>query len=132
MKKILLVDDNNCLLWSLSTWLGYCGGGFTVVTADTGCKALDILESSRPDLLITGLRLPDVDGLSFIRCVAASCAEIPVIALASYVDEEVRERMNILGACDYLLKPFKFDALLDKMYSCGRLGAREGQLVGLQ
>lgn len=104
--KILLVDDKNEFRTLLKVILEK---DFTIQTAYNGANALDILKDGfEPDLIVTDLMMPDVDGKSFVNQLKSSglYKDIPVIVLSS-IDKSI-ERVELLklGAEDYLIKPF--------------------------
>ncbi len=62
-RKALVVDDDRVTLNILSTFLG--NHGFSVMTADNGAEGLAVLEDSRPDVIITDVEMPRMDGFTF-------------------------------------------------------------------
>jgi CheY-like chemotaxis protein len=130
MKIILIADNDKCLQWSLSTWLRFCGEDFLVMTADTGREALSLLAAFHPDLVITTLRMPGLDEKEYLNKVAASCIKTPIIAMTPYIDEEISERLRLLGASDHVMKPFKFEVMLEKIHFCCFRRMKENAFAG--
>ena len=104
--RVLVVEDQRDTLEFL-TWV-LKKRGATVVGVGTARDALAIVRDSRPDLLISDIGLPDVDGYELIRQVrrlAATGHDIPAIALSAYARPEARTRALRAGFQAYLVKP---------------------------
>ena len=112
MKNILLVDDENSFLLSLSEGLGHACGNIGILTACDGSEAIEILRSSRVDLLVTDLNMPVVDGFELLEYILKQHPRLPVIVMTAYTNLNVIERLNSLGFVHYMEKPLEFDDLL--------------------
>ncbi|MCK5845307.1 MAG: sigma-54-dependent Fis family transcriptional regulator, partial [Victivallales bacterium] len=110
MAKILLVDDELSIIDSLKALLSR--EGHDISTSSNGGDALRKLRENVFDLLITDIRLPEVDGISLLRQARELQSHLAVIVITAYakVDNAVEAMKN--GAFDYVTKPFKFDELL--------------------
>lgn len=86
--------------------------GFEVVQADSGEKALDLLEQFAFDVVVTDLRLPGVDGIKVIQSAVARYPSIVCIVITGY--GTVRDAVDAIkrGAADFVAKPFQFDELM--------------------
>ena len=107
--RILVVDDEMVprrLLEDLLTREGY-----EVVTAEDGEAALDRLQESQFDLLITDLQMPKLDGLDLLREVQRAGGHTICMLLTGHATVESAIEAMRIGAFDYLTKPFKSDAL---------------------
>lgn len=114
MPKILLVDDEPVILESLSYSLDR--EGFEVQVASDGAQALDLFNSSKPDLVILDIRLPEIDGLEVCRRLRA-ISPVPILMLTALGNELDRVVGLEIGADDYLPKPFSFRELLARIRS---------------
>lgn len=103
--KILLVDDEPLMRVALTSLLDYEAHGFEICgTAANGREALRLIEQEHPEIVITDLKMPVMDGLELIREVQARNLLCKVLVISNYSDYElVREALK-LGAVDYLLK----------------------------
>ena len=104
--KVLLVDDKNEFRTLLKVILEK---DYEILTAYNGSNALEVLNDGfEPDLIVTDLMMPDVDGKSFVTQLKASglYKDIPVIVLSSIDKSMERIELLKLGAEDYLIKPF--------------------------
>ena len=111
MSKILLVEDDNAIVKSLSEFLE--SEGFSVVCADTERKAVELLSGQSPDLLLLDVGL--AEGSGFNVCRAARMYKLPVIFLTAKADEESVVRGLDMGADDYVSKPFRPRELLSRI-----------------
>ncbi len=111
--KILVVDDEAQIARVLKTTLS--ARGYMVRTAIDGDDALLTMKSWTPDLVITDLRMPNVDGVELCRTIRKKDLGIPIIVLS--VRNEERNKVEALdaGADDYVTKPFSRDELLARV-----------------
>ncbi|MFW5758549.1 MAG: response regulator [Bacteroidota bacterium] len=110
--KILLVDDKNEFRTLLKVMLEK---EFEIRDAFNGANALEVLNQGfDPDLIVTDLIMPDVDGKSFVTQLKSSglYKDIPVIVLSSIDKSMEKIELLKLGADDYLIKPFNPSELL--------------------
>jgi DNA-binding NtrC family response regulator len=107
--RILLVDDEPDMLENCSRILSR--QGHTCVTAANGREALAILERERPDLLVTDLKMPEMDGMALLRHAREMDPTLPVIMLTAFATIESAVAAVKEGAFDYLPKDFSVDQL---------------------
>jgi DNA-binding NtrC family response regulator len=106
---ILIVDDEEGLREGLSKLLE--GEGYAVVASETGEEALQILQQSHIDLVLTDMRMPGMDGIELLKKIRERYGELGVIILTGYGQiESYIEAMNF-GAIEYVSKPFKVNEL---------------------
>ena len=110
--RILVVEDDPEIRGSIVAQLR--GEGYGTVEADNGREALEVLRSTRPDLIITDLAMPVMDGLSFITA-ARRTVNTPVIVLSVRSGEADRVRALDLGADDFVTKPFSMAELFARI-----------------
>ena len=108
-KSILVVDDDQSLRELLRLHLS--SAGYEVSTASDGIEAGYAVLKSPPDLIITDVNMPHMDGYAFVEALKSdkSLPKIPVIFLTSMDDFE---RGRQLGAVGYITKPVRADRLL--------------------
>ena len=111
-ERILAVDDNLVNLKVVSATLEK--GGYTVETAQSGPKALEMVDRFRPDLILLDINMPDMDGYEVCRRLRKkqSTTAIPVIMLTANDTLEEKIKGFEAGADDYLTKPFQPAELL--------------------
>ncbi|MES1241331.1 MAG: response regulator [Acidobacteriota bacterium] len=110
MKKILIVDDEPAVLFALSEALSDRRRGVKVATATNGNEAVAILESEKVDLVVTDLRMPEMDGFELITWLRRAFPHLPVIVMTAYLSESSRLGMGV----DILEKPFDLGILRKK------------------
>jgi DNA-binding response OmpR family regulator len=112
MKKILVVDDKSSISNLLIQFLS---NHFIVETRADGLEALTWLqEGNMPDIVITDLQMPNMDGIELIKSMKESgyFKDIPIIVLSSRDGSADRVQCLKLGAEDYIVKPFNPEELL--------------------
>jgi len=107
-KKILVVEDSPMTRSLIISSLEEVGD-FTIIEAANGFQALRKLPEVSPDLVITDINMPDINGLEVVRFVKQSenFKHIPVIIVTTEGRDVDKERGLRLGADKYLVKPFK-------------------------
>jgi len=113
LKKVLVIDDNPVNLKITSTWISRAGCETSAVVSAE--EALELLPSLRPDLILTDIQLPGMDGLEFARRVKASpeWRAIPVVALTALESKEDEVKIREAGCEGYLVKPVNAKTLAD-------------------
>jgi len=110
--KILLVDDNYDILDLLEVFLF---GHYEIVTAQNGFEGLSMAEEMRPDIIITDIMMPVMDGIKFLNMLRKKpeTALIPVVAITSFAKKmNVKSLMN-MGFSGVVAKPFNREAILE-------------------
>lgn len=104
MKTIFIIDDSLTMLMSLKTSLQI--SGYVVETASDGKQAMDKLMSGlKPDLIITDINMPNMDGIEFIRQARARLRFTPILTLTTEGQQAKRDEARKLGASGWMLKP---------------------------
>lgn len=109
-KTILLVDDEKSIRETVSQTL--LNEGYNVFAAEDGEKALDILIKNKVNLIITDIRMENMDGMKLLKASRAIAPEVEVILLTAYGTIELAVEAMKIGAYDFLVKPFKKMTLL--------------------
>lgn len=126
MKTILVVEDEKDLRFNLIEMLE--GEGYNILSAANGIEALELTSHIEPDLILSDIRMPDMDGIELLKTlqINSTTANIPFIFLTAKVDiSDLREGMT-LGADDYLMKPYKINDVLNAVNT--RLRKKENHL----
>jgi len=114
--SILLVDDDAIILTGLGLVLEK--SGFTITTASSGERAIELIRHMRFDVIITDLVMKEVDGLHVLSAAKAADRETMVIVLTGYIDVSFATEAERLSLDDYLLKPCESDELLFRISRC--------------
>jgi two-component system KDP operon response regulator KdpE len=121
-KHILVVDDESQITRVLRTSLS--SHGYDIRVANDGETALEIMKDWSPDLVITDLAMPNMDGLELCRRLRAK-TQIPIIVLSVRGEERTKVQALDAGADDYVTKPFGIDELLARVRANLRRGGKE-------
>ncbi|HSK81597.1 MAG TPA: response regulator [Thermoanaerobaculia bacterium] len=111
MKTVLVVDDEPTVLFALSEGLCDKKKGLKVATAGNGREAVERLESERVDLVLTDLRMPDMDGFELLTYIRRNFANLPVIIMTALGSSETDRRLGSDSGFEILTKPFNVPAL---------------------
>jgi len=105
MKKVLIVDDEYLVRLGLKTTVDWAGHGFDIVgEAANGQEAIRLFDQTDPDILLTDIKMPIVDGLSLIETLKARKPSLYVVILTHYNDFSYAQKAILLGASQYILK----------------------------
>lgn len=122
MYKVFLVDDEIVIREGIRNNFMWEGSGFTLSgEAPDGEIALSMLQDVKPDILVTDIRMPFMDGLELTRQAIAAMPWLHVIFISGYDEFAYAKEALALGAHDYLLKPVDAQELLDAL---GRVAVR--------
>lgn len=124
MKKVLVVDDDHGFLLSLQDMCRERVDAFEVVTAGNGKEALAVLTSQPVDLVVTDLKMPEMDGFELVSRMSRLKNSVPVIAMTAFGTPEMEDRLMDLGAFQYIEKPVDFELLLQKIKDGLAAGAK--------
>jgi len=114
--KILIVDDSALVVESVTLAFQLQWADVEIVSSAEGGKAIDLVESERPDLVLLDVGLPDIDGYKVLEAIR-EFSDIPVIMLTARDETMDKVKGLELGADDYVTKPFDHLELLARIRS---------------
>ncbi|HKZ78606.1 MAG TPA: response regulator transcription factor [Pyrinomonadaceae bacterium] len=120
--RILVVDDEAQLTRVLRT--GLKSHGYDVRTAADGISAFDTFKDWNPNLVITDLAMPNMNGLELCRQLR-TISQVPIIVLSAKGEEKTKIEALDLGADDFVTKPFGIDELLARVRASLRRAATQ-------
>lgn len=133
IKKVLIVDDEETLTWSMSKSLAKDKDKYEVIVANSGKEALNILRENNIDLVISDIRMPDVNGLDLLVQIKKEYPKTKVIIMTAYGSSDVQKEANRRGSLYYIEKPFEINeirkVIIDLIY---KKKGFQGRVVGLQ
>jgi DNA-binding response OmpR family regulator len=114
-RRVLVVEDEDPIRSLIEGMLG--SAGYEVVSTGQSAEALDLARQESPDLVISDISMPEMDGYAVLRALQAdpATARVPVIFLTGHRDFTERVRAFRFGVVDYITKPFTRDALLRRL-----------------
>jgi two-component system response regulator GlrR len=121
--NILVVDDDKDILKLISMRLN--AAGYATVTASNGAEAMSAIMLQRPDVLISDLRMPAMDGMALLDAIQQSHPSLPVIMLTAHGSIPDAVNATQRGVFSFLTKPFDSQALLQQVASALRLNGTQ-------
>lgn len=116
MQTVLLVDDEEFFLRSMVDGFAAHRGKVRLLTAANGKAALRVLERASVDLVVTDLKMPEMDGFELVAELSRSRPELPVIIMTAFGTPEIEKRLRACGITNYVDKPIDFQALSKKVF----------------
>ncbi len=107
--SILIVDDELLIRDLLYDF--FSGQGWSISVAENGEKALDILRSKKVDLVLSDIKMPEMDGLTLTAEVQREYPDLPVILMTGYPSVETAVSALRSRVVDYIVKPFNINQL---------------------
>jgi two-component system, response regulator, stage 0 sporulation protein F len=114
--RILVVDDEAPVREVLTEY--FETEGYAVEAATNGLEALSVVSGGRADLVLLDVRMPGLDGVQVLRRIRELTDSVPVIMVTANEDVTIARQTLMLGAFDYVAKPFDFD-YLDRAVAAG-------------
>ncbi len=114
MYKMLIVDDNNMQIKSLLTFIDWESFGITEIkTASNGKKGVEVFKEFIPDIVITDVVMPIMDGIAMTKEIQAIKEDIKIIYMSCYEDAEYLKSAMNNKVASYILKPFDTEKLTE-------------------
>lgn len=108
-KKILIVDDEDNITWSMEKYLSK--DGYFIATADSAKKGAELLNASPFELVITDMKMPDVDGFQFLNWIKKNHPKSKVVIMTAFGSPSIRDEAKKIGAYRYFEKPVDLNQL---------------------
>lgn len=119
MYRLLVVDDEPWIRERLCETIDWASLGVVVAgAADDGLQALELAECMKPDIILTDIRMPVMDGLELIRGLRENGNAAKVVIISGYQDFEYAQKAIKFGAFDYILKPVDDKELMGIIRRC--------------
>ncbi len=109
MGKVLVVDDEKAMREFLTLLLEK--QGHSVIAAADGEQALEVVATQLPDLVISDIRMPKVDGIGLLAGIREQHPHLPMVLITAYASSDSTIQAMQLGADDYITKPFRIDEI---------------------
>lgn len=124
--KLCVVDDIRSVVDMISNKIPWHEHGIEVVaTATDGEEGLHVMAETKPDLILTDIRMPRMDGLEMTRRILEMLPDCKVIILSAYTDFEYAQKAIQYGALDYVKKPFSMDQIVQAVLKAKEVWEQE-------
>jgi len=124
LETVLIVDDEKTFLLSLRDGLKAHEKKFRVLTAESGKEAISLLRALPIDLLITDLKMPEVDGFELLAWTTREKPELPVIVMTAFGTAEIEAQLADIDSLQYLEKPLALGDLESAIFTALKAKAR--------
>jgi CheY-like chemotaxis protein/predicted regulator of Ras-like GTPase activity (Roadblock/LC7/MglB family) len=129
-RTVLIVDDEELFLRTVADGFATHADRVSVLTAPNGRAAVEILGQRHVDLVVTDLRMPEMDGFQLIAHMSRACPEVPVMVMTAFGTPEIEGRLERDGVSRILDKPLDFPELADRIFEALEASA-SGHLRGI-
>jgi YesN/AraC family two-component response regulator len=116
--SLLIVEDDKAACDIIARMVGLEFPDCTIYTAENGLKGLEIFQERTPDVVITDVNMPVMDGIEFATQIRSTNANATYIVLTAHNDQTILEKFKQMGFCAYLLKPIDFNELFAAIERC--------------
>ena len=130
-ERLLVIDDEPNMLRLLKTIL-MDKTGYTVITTNNPLEVQSLLLQEPFDLVITDLKMPLVDGIDLIDIIKKVDIHLPIIIITAYGTSEIADEALKKGAYDFILKPFRKEAILIAIKRALEWKRMQGELEALK
>ena len=131
MKYVLLIDDEEQLLLTMQAGFEPFKDRFKVLTARNGKEAIQVLGAKRINLVVTDLKMPEMDGFELLAYMKSNFPEIPVIVMTAFGTPDIETRLSSAGMISMLEKPVDFEELTQLITSLLENNLTGGTLSGI-
>lgn len=120
MIKIAIAEDHQALIDGMKVFLEYESDLKIVGEANNGDRLLDIVRSKRPDVVLTDIRMPVMDGITAARHIKKEFPDCKIIAFSMFEQDEAMAQMQAAGASGYILKSSSLKKVLEAIRAVHR------------
>jgi len=131
LKQVLVVDDEKTLLEVIKKGLAKFKNRFTIITCENGREAIEVLESSSIDLVVTDIKMPEVDGLELLAYMTANFPSLPAIVISGYGTPENMQKLDELGIYLFMDKPLSVQKLSRSILEGLQEASHNGSVLGI-
>lgn len=117
--SLLIVEDDKAAREIMARMVTLKFPDCTLYAADNGVQGIELFKEHAPDIVLTDINMPVMDGVELIRAIRSINAEAACIVLTAYSDKIVFRKVKDIGVSAYLLKPLDFNELFAALAKCG-------------
>lgn len=116
--SLLIVEDDREAIKILNTMIGRKFPDVAIRTAENGAEGIRLCAAHPPDIVITDINMPDMDGIRMTREISATKPDTCFIVISGYSDRHHLEQFRAIACVNYLLKPIDFTKLFAAIAHC--------------
>ena len=131
MKKVLIVEDDQTIRGIMKLDMEKYSNAFETVVAEDGIEATEMLKQHQVSLVVTDLKMPNMDGFALLGHILEQYPHIPVIIMTAYGTPKLKEAARNRGVVDFIDKPFTMEFLAEKILQSMQLESDGGTLHGI-
>jgi len=131
LKNVLIVDDESSLLFSIEAGFAAFQDKIKIFLAEHGKAAVQILESIAIDLVVTDIKMPQMDGFELLAYMSSRFPEIPVVVISAYGTPDIEAQFKAMGTLRILEKPIDFNELVHTVQEGLSYSAQQGSISGI-
>ncbi|OQY07285.1 MAG: hypothetical protein B6I22_03330 [Desulfobacteraceae bacterium 4572_123] len=131
LNNVLIVDDESSLLFSIEAGFAAFQNKIKIFTAEHGKAAVQILESKAIDLVVTDIKMPQMDGFELLAHMSSRFPEIPVVVMSAYATPDIEAQFKAMGTLRILEKPVDFNELVHTVQEGLSYSAQQGSISGI-
>lgn len=131
MKYVLIVDDEEQLLLTMQAGFEPFKERFQILTARNGKEATEVLATTRINLVVTDLKMPEMDGFELLAYLKNNFPEIPAIVMTAFATPAIEARLSATGMISMLEKPVDFEELTELITKLLENDLTAGTLTGI-
>lgn len=124
MTRVLIVDDDPNQVRVLARVVALRQPGLSVVTANSGTRAIELLRSMPIDLVLTDLQMPDMNGFELVSWLLSHQPHVQVFTMTAFPDDEAVDRLRALGSVECYTKPLDIANVLERLSTTLAQGMR--------
>jgi len=114
-KTVLIVDDEEAIVSTIEEALEDYKDWISVLTAENGKEAIEHLNTSKVDLVLTDLKMPEMDGFELLAYISRYFSNLAVLVMTGFGSSAITTRLEHMGIPNYLDKPINLNALVDRI-----------------
>jgi YesN/AraC family two-component response regulator len=119
--SLLIAEDDLAARNILEKMISIKFRGCTIYSADNGRQGLRLFKEHHPNIVITDIKMPEMDGIEMAHEIRGIDGGIPLIVLTAYNDATFLQRLAEIKVCNYLMKPVNFSDLFTSIERCAVL-----------
>jgi len=116
--SLMIVEDDKAARDVIARMVGLKFPDFITYTAENGKQGLELFKEHAPDMVITDINMPEMDGIEMAREIRSIDNNVTYIVLTAYSNTSFLEKFTEIGYCAYLMKPIDFNKLFATIESC--------------